>query len=78
MNKTMKRWIAVGAAAVAVVLAIVFLVLPKSKNNKKNETGEDVFLYDSVVSSYNYSERAILYLDNDGILHMIDTASGKM
>ena len=77
MNRTMKRWIAVGAAAVAVVLAIVFLVLPKSKNNKKNETGEDVFLYDSVMSSYNYSERAILYLDNDGILHMIDTASGK-
>ena len=61
------------------ILAFVIILLVSVRDNHGNADGEymEEYIYDSSDSRYNYSEHTVLYLADSGILHMIDTASGK-
>ncbi len=52
---------------------ILFLALGQNKHGSNDET----YVYDTVDPGCNYSEHTVLYLDDSGILHLIDTTSGK-
>lgn len=45
--------------------------------NRNRSTSNTMYTYSNVNPDYNYSEDNVLYLDDSGILHLIDTASGK-
>lgn len=75
MKKNRKKLIAVILPAVLLATAAVWFFV--SGNRDKRDVPDEEFLYDSVNPACNYSEHVVLYFDGDGILHMIDTASGK-
>ena len=54
------------------IVTAVFII-----KNKNRSTSNTVYTYSNVDPEYNYSEDNVLYLDDSGILHLIDTASGK-
>ena len=54
------------------IVTAVFII-----KNKNRSTSNTVYTYSNVNPDYNYSEDNVLYLDDSGILHLIDTASGK-
>ena len=58
---------------VIVCSAAAFLVI----KNKNRSTSNTVYTYSNVNPDYNYSEDNVFYLDGSGILHLIDTESGK-
>lgn len=45
--------------------------------NRNRSTSNTMYTYGSGDVRCNYSEDNVLYLDDSGILHLIDTASGK-
>lgn len=64
---------------ILVTLAFIFasvIILLVLKQNNHGNTDEE-YIYDSVSPECNYSENTVLYLDGSGILHMIETTSGK-
>lgn len=54
------------------IVAAVFII-----KNRNRSTSNTMYTYDSVDVRCNYSEDNVLYLDDSGVLHLIDTASGK-
>ena len=54
------------------IVTAVFII-----KNKNRSTSNTVYTYSNVNPDYNYSEDNVLYLDGSGILHLIDTVSGK-
>jgi hypothetical protein len=54
--------------------AVIVLLMLKQNNHRINY---EEYIYDSASPECNYSEHTVLYLDDSGILHMIDTTSGK-
>lgn len=54
------------------IVAAVFII-----KNRNRSTSNTMYTYDSADVLCNYSEDNVLYLDDSGILHLIDTASGK-
>ena len=54
------------------IVAAVFIV-----KNRNRSTSNTMYTYSNVNPEYNYSEDNVLYLDGSGILHLIDTVSGK-
>lgn len=52
------------------------IVLYYNKRSNHRIVNEE-YMYDSVSPECNYSENNVMYIDGSGILHMIDTASGK-
>lgn len=57
------------------ILGAVFFSLTRKRNNHSTFYGE--YMYDSLDSSCSYSEKNVFYLADSGILHLIDTDSGK-
>ncbi len=57
----------------AVCSMIVLFMLRQSRHGFSGEN----YIYDSTDSQCNYSEHTVLYLDASGILHLIETSSGK-
>ena len=49
------------------IVAAVFII--KNKNRSSSNT---MYTYSNVDPEYNYSEDNVLYLDDSGILHLID------
>ena len=54
------------------IVAAVFII-----KNRNRSTSNTMYTYGSGDVRCNYSEDNVLYLDDSGILHLIDTASGK-
>jgi hypothetical protein len=54
------------------IVAAVFIV-----KNRNRSTSNTMYTYGSGDVRCNYSQDNVLYLDDSGILHLIDTASGK-
>lgn len=54
------------------IVAAVFII-----KNRNRSTFNTMYTYDSADVLCNYSEDNVLYLNDSGILHLIDTASGK-
>lgn len=52
--------------------AAFFAIKPKN-----GSSDNEMYTYSNVDPEYNYSEDNVFYLDGSGILHLIDTASGK-
>ena len=75
MKKNRRKLIAIIVPAVLLVIAAVWFLL--SRDKEKRDVLDEEFLYDTVNPACSYSEHAVLYFDDDAILHMIDTASGK-
>ena len=67
-------YIAIISAFICCTVIVLFVI--KSMQNNHG-SGKEIYNYDSVDSQCNYSESNVLYLDDSGILHLIDTASGK-
>lgn len=54
------------------IVAAVFII-----KNRNRSTSNTMYTYSNVNPEYNYSEDNVFYFDDSGILHLIDTASGK-
>ena len=54
------------------IVAAVFIV-----KNRNRSTSNTMYTYSNLNPEYNYSEDNVFYFDDSGILHLIDTASGK-
>ena len=54
------------------IVAAVFII-----KNRNRSTSNTMYTYGSGDVRCNYSQDNVLYLDDSGILHLIDTASGK-
>ena len=54
------------------IMAAVFIV-----KNRNRSTSNTMYTYSNLNPEYNYSEDNVFYFDDSGILHLIDTASGK-
>ena len=50
------------------IVAAVFII-----KNRNRSTSNTMYTYSNVNPDYNYSEDNVLYLDDSGILHLIDT-----
>lgn len=59
---------------VVIVCSIAAFFVIKPKNGSSDN---EMYTYSNVDPEYNYSEDNVFYLDGSGILHLIDTASGK-
>ena len=73
MKKIKRRYLLIIFLAFIFVSGIILLVL---KQNNHGNTDEE-YIYDIVSPECNYSEHTVLYLDDSGILHLIETTSGK-
>ena len=54
------------------IVAAVFII-----KNRNRSTSNTMYTYSNINPEYNYSEDNVFYFDDSGILHLIDTASGK-
>lgn len=57
-----------------IICSVTAVFIVKNKNRRSSNT---MYTYSNVDPEYNYSEDNVFYLDDSGILHLIDTASGK-
>ncbi len=64
-------------ASIIFILIICIVTAVFIIKNKNRSTSNTVYTYSNVNPDYNYSEDNVLYLDGSGILHLIDTVSGK-
>ena len=70
-----KRYLLIASALIlAFVLASIAYIRSRHDSDAKIS---DLYFYDSISPDLCYSEENILYLDDDGILHLIDSESGK-
>lgn len=69
-----KRILIVSVIFILIICIVTAVFIIKNKNRSTSNT---VYTYSNVDPEYNYSEDNVLYLDDSGILHFIDTASGK-
>lgn len=74
--KLKKRNLLILIPVFALVCLTAVLVYHVSEKNGHG-TDDEIYTCDSVDSSCSYSENSVLYLDDSGILHLIDTATGK-
>lgn len=73
MNKTNKRNLTIILLVFTFAFVIVLLLLKQNNHGFNDEE----YIYDGVAPECNYSEHTVLYLDGSGILHLIETTSGK-
>ena len=64
-------------ASIIFILIICIVTAVFIIKNRNRSTSNTMYTYGSGDVRCNYSEDNVLYLDDSGILHLIDTASGK-
>ena len=64
-------------ASIIFILIICIVTAVFIIKNRNRSTSNPMYTYGSGDVRCNYSEDNVLYLDDSGILHLIDTASGK-
>ena len=69
-----KKYLCIIIAAIFGLCSVIVLLNHKQSNHEKKE---EEYIYDSTDPGCNYSENTVLYLDDSGIMHLIETNTGK-
>lgn len=69
-----KKYLFIIIIAIFCFCSVIVLLMLKQNNHGYND---EEYICDSTDPGCNYSEHTVLYLDGSGILHLIETASGK-
>lgn len=69
-----KKYLFIIIISIFTFCSVIVLLMSKQNNHGFND---ERYIYDGVDLQCNYSEHTVLYLDDSGILHLIETSSGK-
>ncbi|MBD5539726.1 MAG: hypothetical protein HDR00_00745 [Lachnospiraceae bacterium] len=69
-----KKYLFIIIISIFSLCSVIVLLMLRQNNHGFNDVE---YIYDSTDPQCNYSEHNVLYLDDSGILHLIETTSGK-